>query len=204
LPAFSMLGFAVLAASRSRLLFCLYVHHDTRDMALRCLREVICRDHRCDFVSIASGDELLVNDQPVPKSGDEQMACSRYLQDIPMLACCCPNDDAWRSYRRLRPRASSPATSPRVSKLRPESCVAEYFKADTVRWYLANSEDANDIAAMLGLATASVHPGLGLGREIQWNRRATGLAPVRLGDSGLVPRLSCSLRRSSSSRSHAG
>src|SRR6267142_1040849 len=73
---------------------------------------------------LAAGDELLLNDHHVVVRGRSE-ALPRY-PPRPLI------------YARTNLKARS----------------SEDFKADTVRWYLINSEDVGDVAAMLSMATS--------------------------------------------------
>lgn len=109
---------------------------------------------------LAAGDELLVNDRRVVVRGRSE-ALPRY-PPRPLLYTTYSN--AIRVLLRERHRltfvlaTAAPAVTPRELATRIQARTglrartSDDFKADTVRWFLVNSEDVGDIAAMLTLA----------------------------------------------------
>jgi putative ABC transport system permease protein len=107
------------------------------------------------------GDELLVNDHRVQVRGRSE-GLPRY-PPRPLMYTSFSNADRILLPERRRLTFVLATAAPGVSAyelakrigaqtgLRARSSAD--FKADTVRWYLANSEDVNDVAGMLGLAT---------------------------------------------------
>src|SRR5262249_35007505 len=111
---------------------------------------------------LAAGDELLVNDRRVVVKGHAK-ALPRY-PPRPLLYTTYSN--ATRILLRERHRLTfalvmaAPSVNPSELAARIQertglkARTAADFKTDTVRWYLATSEDVGDIAAMLILATS--------------------------------------------------
>jgi putative ABC transport system permease protein len=110
---------------------------------------------------LAAGDELLVNDHRVEVWG-RSGGLPRF-PPRPLMYTTFSNAERILLPERRRLTfvlaTAAPGVSPRELAARIESQTglrarsADDFKADTVRWYLANSEDVNDVAGMLGLAT---------------------------------------------------
>jgi putative ABC transport system permease protein len=110
--------------------------------------------------ALADGDELLVNDRRVVVRGRSK-ALPRF-PPRPLLYTTFSN--ATRILLRERHRltfvlaSTVPGVTPRELATRIQARTglraraSDDFKADTVRWFLANSEDVGDIAAMLTLA----------------------------------------------------
>jgi putative ABC transport system permease protein len=111
---------------------------------------------------MAAGDELLLNDHLLRVVGH-----SRTLPRFPVrpllyatrstLLRVLPPERNWLTFVLVKARSgvSPGALAMRITRdtgLRARS--AADFKADTVRWFLVNSEDVGDIAAMLTLAMA--------------------------------------------------
>lgn len=111
---------------------------------------------------LARGDRLLINDHLARVVG-RSTALPRF-PPRPLLYTTVPNAARLLlpERRRLtfvlasaRPGVSAPELAARIAAhtgLRART--AEDFKADTVRWFLANSEDVGDIGAMLILAAS--------------------------------------------------
>jgi putative ABC transport system permease protein len=109
---------------------------------------------------LAAGDELMVNDHRVVVQGRSR-ALPRY-PPRPLLYTTFSN--AARILLPERHRltfvlaTAAPGVSPRElasrihARTNLKSRSSEDFKADTVRWFLINSEDVGDIAAMLSMA----------------------------------------------------
>src|SRR6516225_4389805 len=109
---------------------------------------------------LASGDELMVNDHRVWVAGRSE-GLSRF-PPRPLMYTTFSNADRILLAERRRLTfvliTATPGVSPRVlagriqvqTGLRARS--SEDFKADTVRWYLANSEDVEDVGWMLSMA----------------------------------------------------
>lgn len=107
-----------------------------------------------------AGDELLINDHLAIVRGRSE-ALPRY-PPRPLLFTTFSNAAALLLHEPRRVTfvlaTTSPGTSPRnlasrihdLTGLKARS--SEDFKADTVRWFLINSEDVGDIAAMLSMA----------------------------------------------------
>ena len=110
---------------------------------------------------LLAGDDLLVNDHRVQVWGRTE-GLPRF-PPRPLMYTTYSNADRILLPERRRLTfvlaIAAPGLSPRDLAARIEAQTglrarsAEDFKADTVRWYLANSEDVNDVAGMLGLAT---------------------------------------------------
>jgi putative ABC transport system permease protein len=110
---------------------------------------------------VAAGDELLVNDHRVQVWGRTE-GLPRFPPRPLLYTTYFNADRILLPERRLLTFvlvAAVPGITPRDLAARIEAQTglrarsADDFKADTVRWYLANSEDVNDVAEMLGLAT---------------------------------------------------
>jgi putative ABC transport system permease protein len=109
---------------------------------------------------LAAGDELMVNDHRVVVQGRSE-ALPRY-PPRPLLYATFSN--AARILLPERHRltfvlaTAAPGMSPRElasrihARTNLKSRSSDDFKADTVRWFLINSEDVGDIAAMLSMA----------------------------------------------------
>jgi len=110
---------------------------------------------------LAAGDELLVNDHRVQVWGRTE-GLPRF-PPRPLMYTTYSNADRILLPERRRLTfvlaTAAPGVTPRELAARIEAQTGlrarstEDFKADTVRWYLVNSEDVNDVAGMLGLAT---------------------------------------------------
>jgi len=110
--------------------------------------------------TLAVGDELLVNDHRIRIAGLSN-ALPRY-PPRPLLYTTFSNALRILLPERHRLTFVLVATAPGVTSSELATRInvqtglrarpAEDFKADTVRWFLANSEDVGDIAAMLSLA----------------------------------------------------
>ncbi len=109
---------------------------------------------------LAPGDELLINDHRVTVGG-QSVALPRF-PPRPLLFTTVSNAERILLPERRRVTfvlaAAAPGIAPRDLALRIQARTglrarsAEDFEADTVRWFLVNSEDVGDIAAMLSLA----------------------------------------------------
>jgi len=109
---------------------------------------------------LAAGDELLVNDHRVVVQG-RSLALPRY-PPRPLLYITFSNAAGILLPERHRLTfvlaTAMPGVSPRElasrihARTNLKSRSSDDFKADTVRWYLINSEDVGDIAAMLSMA----------------------------------------------------
>ena len=110
--------------------------------------------------SLAAGDELLVNDRHVTVVGRSQ-ALPRF-PPRPLLYTTFSNASRILLPERRRLTfvlvIAAPGVTPRELATRIETRTglraraSEDFEADTVRWFLVNSEDVGDIGAMLSLA----------------------------------------------------
>src|SRR6478672_5642461 len=106
------------------------------------------------------GDELLVNDSRVRIAGTSE-ALPRY-PPRPLLYTTLSNADRILLPERHRltfvlatgvPRVAPNELAARIeARTGLKARTADDFKADTVRWFLVNSEDVGDIGAMLSLA----------------------------------------------------
>jgi len=109
---------------------------------------------------LASGDELMVNDHRVWVAGRSE-GLSRF-PPRPLMYTTFSNADRILLSERRRLTfvlvTAMPGLPPRRLAARIEAQTelrartSEDFKADTVRWYLANSEDVEDVGWMLSLA----------------------------------------------------
>jgi putative ABC transport system permease protein len=109
---------------------------------------------------LAAGDELMVNGHRVVVQG-RSLALPRY-PPRPLLYITFSNAARILPPERHRLTfvlaTASPGVSPRelASRIHAHTNLkartSDDFKADTVRWYLINSEDVGDIAAMLSMA----------------------------------------------------
>jgi putative ABC transport system permease protein len=109
---------------------------------------------------IREGDELLVNDHRVRIAGVSD-TLPRF-PPRPLLYMTWSNALRILPPERLRLTfvlaSAAPGISPRALAVRIEAATGLHaraspdFKAETVRWYLDNSEDVGDIAAMLSIA----------------------------------------------------
>lgn len=110
---------------------------------------------------LAPGDELLVNDHRVWVAGRAE-GLPRF-PPRPLLYTTFSHAQRILPPERRRLTfvlaTAAPGVPPRALARRIEAQTglrarsSDDFKADTVRWYLANSEDVNDVAGMLALAT---------------------------------------------------
>ena len=111
---------------------------------------------------LATGDELLLNDHHVVVRGRSE-ALPRY-PPRPLIYATFSNCTRILLPERHRLTfvlaTAAPGVSPRelVTRIHARTNLkarsSEDFKADTVRWYLINSEDVGDVAAMLSMATS--------------------------------------------------
>jgi putative ABC transport system permease protein len=120
------------------------------------------REPRLDAITrpLAAGDELLVNDHRVKIVGRSE-TLPRF-PPRPLLYTTFSNATRILLPERRRLTfvlaTASPGIAPRELATRIHvrtglrARASDDFKADTVRWYLSNSEDVGDIAAMLSLA----------------------------------------------------
>src|SRR5262249_37067958 len=110
--------------------------------------------------SLAAGDELLVNDRRVTVVGRSE-ALPRY-PPRPLLYATFSNASRILLPERRRLTfvlvTAAPGVTPSDLATRIQTRTgfrartSDDFKADTVSWFLINSEDVGDIAAMLSLA----------------------------------------------------
>ena len=110
---------------------------------------------------LAPGDELLVNDHRVWVAGRSE-GLPRF-PPRPLMYTTFSNADRILLPERRRLTFVLATAASGVSPQKLATCIEEQtglrartaddFKADTVRWYLANSEDVEDVGWMLSLAT---------------------------------------------------
>src|SRR5258707_10001904 len=119
---------------------------------------------------LAAGDELMVNDHRVVVQGSAE-AFPRY-PPRPLLYTTFSNAARILLPERRRLTfvlaTAAPGVSPRelASRIHARTNLkarsSDDFKADTVRWFLINSEDVGDIAAMLSMAMSVGFGGTGV------------------------------------------